>query len=811
MVHPRLQAPALVAAALCFLGSVRSSRAAETSASQPIVGTAAGFAVSVPLESAGLAPLAPAFQNHARTWEMLDREFRHEIRIKPPRSGFDTALQAPLLSLVTMPSPSLSFDGLSTGNNLAQYGFKVIPPDPNGDVGPNHYVQSVNLLIQVYSKSTGMPLLSTPVKMSSLFASIGGPCAIRNDGDPIVLYDPLANRWLLSQLGLSGPPFHQCVAVSKTGNPTGAYYAYDFVLPNNDLNDYSKFGVWPDAYYMTDNQFTSFTGPFDGAGVYAFDRAKMLAGDPTAGFIYFNLHVLDPSIGGVLPADLDGPPPPDGTPNYFAYFTARAFGDAQDGLRIFEFHPDFVTPANSTFTERPESPVATAAFDPILNCGVSGDDCIPQPFPATSTSRLDGISDQLMYRLQYRNFGDHESLVTTHTVDVDGTGHAGVRYYELRRPLPSGSFFVNEQATFAPDANHRWMGSAAMDRQGNLAVGYSVSSTTTFPSIRYAGRLATDPAGGLFQGEATLKAGSGSQTASNSRWGDYSMLAVDPADDCTFWYTNEYYAASGTNNWQTRIGKFKFPACTPAPAGTVTATATRTITAAPSNTPSGPTATPTSSPIPTSTPTITLTPTITSTPTPTVTSSVVTFPAVQDAWIEQDLPAQNRGNDTLLHVRAASGQVRRALVQFDLSSIPPSACVQSAVLRLTIGSVQSPVSRTYAVYRLTKSWTEGNGLNNSGVTWARRDGVNAWSAPGGDFASTATASTTTGISANTVLKWNVTADVAAYVSGSASNNGWLVKDTFESILFFSADFGLASRENATLSKRPQLVVTLGCP
>src|SRR5262249_52052151 len=156
------------------------------------------------------------------------------------------------------------------------------------------------------------------------------------------------------------------------------------------------------------------------------------------------------------------------------------------------------------------------------------------------------------HRLQYRNFGTHESLVTNHTVDVDGSSHAGVRYYELRRPLPNGAFFINEQASFAPDASHRWMGSAAMDRQGDRAVGDSVSSSTLFPSIRYAGRLATDPPGGLFQGEATLQAGAGSQTSSSSRWGDYTMLAVDPTDDCTFWYTNEYYASSSVRGWRTR-------------------------------------------------------------------------------------------------------------------------------------------------------------------------------------------------------------------------------------------------------------------
>src|SRR5262249_47030257 len=173
----------------------------------------------------------------------------------------------------------------------------------------------------------------------------------------------------------------------------------------------------------------------------------MLAGDPTARFIYFDLSALDPTIGGVLPADLDGPPPPAGAPAYFAYFTSLAFGDAQDGLRVFAFHADFATPANSTFVERSESPIATAAFDPVLSCGTSGEDCIPQPAPATSNAKLDALSDRLMHRLQYRNFGTYESLVANHTVDVDGSSHAGVRYYELRRTLPAGGFAIHEQAS----------------------------------------------------------------------------------------------------------------------------------------------------------------------------------------------------------------------------------------------------------------------------------------------------------------------------------------------------------------------------
>jgi hypothetical protein len=513
---------------------------------------------------------------------------------------------------VAIPSPLGSFEGLNSQDNFNQYGGYVLPPDTVGDVGPSHYVQAVNLLFRVYDKS-GVAQ-TAPLPMSALFAPLGGLCSTSDDGDVIVVYDPLADRWLLSQFVVATPA-HQCVALSQTGDPTGSYSLYDFPMPNTKFNDYPKFGVWSDAYYMSDNQFSDITpsATWEGAGAFAFDRAKMLAGDPNAGYVYFDLEPLDPTIGGLLPSDVDGlTPPPAGAPNVFAYFTATEFGDAQDGLRLFDFHVDFASPGASTFGERSESPVAVASFDPTMNESIDGGaaDCstglrwdfrddIPQPDASglALCRRLDSLSDRLMFRLAYRNFGSHESLVTTHSVDVNfsaissSNGHrAGVRYYELRRTLPSGSFAVNEQASFAPDTNHRWMGSAAMDGSGDIAVGYSVSSGSTFPSIRYAGRLAGDPPNGLTQGETTLQAGGGIQTSTTSRWGDYSMLAVDPVDECTFWFTTEYYSASlagctttsppGTRCWQTRIGSFRFPSCATPARGTVQGTVKDAATSA---------------------------------------------------------------------------------------------------------------------------------------------------------------------------------------------------------------------------------------
>ncbi|MDQ3253418.1 MAG: hypothetical protein M3R15_05850 [Acidobacteriota bacterium] len=464
----------------------------------------------------------------AAAWKDIKANPRKSIRFESETASAnakDPVIQtsAPTLNI---PNPIVSFEGQNIFDTIA-VGQGFLPPDTVGDVGPNHYVQAVNSTFRVWDKA-GNPL--TPVRsLGDLFSTIPGPCAGDESGDPIVLYDSYADRWLISEFcTVANPNNHQLIAISQTPDPTGAYYLYDFMMPNNKFNDYPKFGVWPDGYYMTDNQFNQAGTAFLGAGAFSFDRAKMIAGDPTASYIYFDLFNIDPSIGGVLPSDADGLNPPlAGAPNVFSYFIANEFGDASDGLRLFDFHADFGTPANSTFTERAESPVAVAAFDPRTPPGRAN---IEQP----GGTPLDSISDRLMHRLQYRNFGTHQSLIVNHTVNV-GTGttlathQAGVRYYELRRT--GATYGVNEQASFAPDTANRWMGSAAMDNQGNLAVGYSVSSSSIFPSVRYAGRLAGDPANGLFQGEATMVAGGFFQANTSSRWGDYSAMNVDPTDD----------------------------------------------------------------------------------------------------------------------------------------------------------------------------------------------------------------------------------------------------------------------------------------
>jgi hypothetical protein len=459
-----------------------------------------------------------------------------------PRA-FDPKLQTsgPALGAIT---PLASFDGI--GNSAG-----VLPPDTNGDVGPSHYVQWVNLSFAIYDKNTG-GLLYGPVDGRTLWQGFPGACGQENDGDPIVLYDEIAGRWLMSQFALPNfplGPFYQCIAVSTSGDPTGSWnrYAYSF----SKLNDYPKFGVWSDGYYMSINQFTcDFAGrcSWAGQGVVAFDRSRMLAGEG-ASAVYFDM-ASNSSLGGMLPADLDGStPPPAGSPNYFVQVD-----DEPDQLQLWEFKADWTNLANSTFTRRAILP--TSPFDSNM-CG-GGRNCIPQP--GASSPKIDAIADRLMYRLQYRNFGTHESLVTNHTVDVNGADRAGVRWYELRNPHTAP--VIHQQGTFAPaDTLHRWMGSAAMDKAGNLALGYSVSNTQTFPSIRFTGRLSSDQLDTMTVAESDLRAGTGSQTHSSGRWGDYSMLAVDPSDGCTFWYTTEYYQASSASGWKTNIGSFKLANC----------------------------------------------------------------------------------------------------------------------------------------------------------------------------------------------------------------------------------------------------------
>jgi hypothetical protein len=501
---------------------------------------------------------------------------------------------------LTLPAPTNSWDGLSADTANCD----CTPPDPAGAVGPTHYVQAVNAALQVWNK-TGTSLYG-PVALSTLWSGFDNTCVADTAGQPNLLYDQLADRWLFAQLTV-GTPATACIAVSTSGDPTGSWARYAFALDPARIYYNPQIGLWPDGYYLSAlvSDPAQPGSTYQGPAPVVFDRANMLTGAAAAFQIF---SPLGPTVGALLPSSLDGPtPPPAGTPNIF--------GTLDSGLNFYRFHVDWADPANSTF-----SAPTTLATAPYIELCPGTRDCIPQPDNPDST--LDGLGDRLLSRLAYRNFGDQAALVATHAVDV-GKGRAGLRWYEVRDP--AGTPVLYQQGTYAPGDDNRWLGSIALDKFGDLALGYNVAGLTTFPSIRYTGRLANDPLGTLDLDEGTLQAGGGVQWSAGHFWGATSNLTVDPSDDCTFWFTGEYYGDSSLAGWQTRIGSFQFPACasaatpTPTSTGTVTATATALVTSTATLTPT-PTATVTLTGTATATATGILTSTATMTPTPTATA-----------------------------------------------------------------------------------------------------------------------------------------------------------------------------------------------
>lgn len=576
---------ALVAALLVVLTNGAPATAAPDRL-QPVVTTNLKHDTSAPLKelaqrSQPQAPLSPDAINRVLPNKMLDPKFRQDLKeqgIDLPEYIQSQQIVDPIVqeqigvpyAPSAMPPTLKNFEGVDNVNG-------VLPPDTVGDIGydpataKKYYMQWVNLAYAIWDVTNTPTVVVSSTNGNVLWTGFGGACETSNDGDPIVLFDQLANRWLASQFALpnypSGP-YYQCIAISQTADPTGAWHRYAFVASNTKMNDYPHFGVWPDAYYMTVNQFTGGSS-WGGAGVFAFDRARMLSG-LSASMIYFDLYGVSADFGGMLPSDWDGlTQPPAGAPNYFFEVddsTASPGLGPNDAMRVWKFHVDWTTPANSTFgvNGTPNYTLTIAPFN-LMPCTLSGSrSCIPQPGTAQG---LDVIGDRIMHRVAYRNTGTDEVAVLNHSVDA-GSGRAGLRWYEVRGL--GGTPSVYQQGTYAPaDTEGRWMGSIAMDHVGNIAMGFSVSSGTVYPSIRYTGRYASDPLGVMAQGEATLIAGTGSQTHSAARWGDYSSLTLDPVDDCTFWYTNEYIAVTSSADWQTRIGSFKFDNCSIGPQGAI--------------------------------------------------------------------------------------------------------------------------------------------------------------------------------------------------------------------------------------------------
>lgn len=433
----------------------------------------------------------------------------------------------------------LSFDGITDNQ-----GGGFVPPDTNASVGATQVVETVNVAYAVYDKTTGAQTMA-PKNIQTLYTPLGGQCATGNLSDPVVTYDKAAQVWLITMIAFNNN-FSQnnaCVAVSTTSDATGSYHLYSFDYKKT-LPDYPKLAVWPDAYYLTTDSFPS-GGFFTGAETCALDRAQMLAG-ATATSVCFQRNSSDFAL---MPADLDGStPPPSGAPNYQMELATST------KINLFKFHVDFVVTGNSTFTGPTQLTVASYTDA----CATTGS-CIVQPSPG---EKLDALGDRLMYRLAYRNFGTFESLVANHSIKASGTGKApsAVRWYEIRSPGSSPVIFQSGTAGGGTSSTSHWMGSIGMDKNGDIALGYSKSSKTLDPSIEYVGRVPTDALGKMESAHNVIT-GTGVQTASSNRWGDYSSMQIDPVDDCTFWYAQEYYKTTGSFNFSTHMNSFKFTTC----------------------------------------------------------------------------------------------------------------------------------------------------------------------------------------------------------------------------------------------------------
>jgi hypothetical protein len=547
--------------------------------SGPTVSTPVAFDVSPPLSSlvsaqggGKSAPTASGFDADRDVDVVPDTASSKASSSRPAAAATPQGAQA----ATAMPGTSANFEGLSNQDNFNVFGFRVNPPDPNGDVGPNHYVEMINLVFAVYAKD-GTKLLG-PVDTGTVWSGFAVDDCTDPSGDPIVLYDQTHDRWLLSQFttrGFDDPtlPFYNCVAISTSGDPTGSYYRYAFSTGLN-FPDYPKYGIYGDSIIVTDRQFGP-NGEY-GIGVHAIERSQAIKGNPNTRIVDFfidgiaNDFEMLPLIGdGLLPPDMDGPARPRDlvAPIVGTQDDNADYGATKDAINIWELIVKWggsgVT-ASLTF----EAQLDTAPFDSVFPCAPTSRDCLPQPGIVNPAQYVDILSyrQRPIFRLAYRKMQGYESLVTNQSVE-SSPGIGGTRWYEIQRV--NGVYSIRQQGTIDPgDGIHRWMGSIAQDKRGNMAVGYSVvNGTDVYPGIRYTGRLSSDPLGTMPQGEGVVINGTGVQLTTNSRWGDYTDMTVDPTDDCTFWYVNEYYTAEGqatsVAGWQTRIASFKFPNCNP--------------------------------------------------------------------------------------------------------------------------------------------------------------------------------------------------------------------------------------------------------
>src|SRR3954468_4483593 len=498
---------------------------------------------------------------------------RPEQQSAPIGSGVFPGAQLPA------PSPSSSFEGLffnqDCGGVTCGDGH---PPDTNGDVGPRYYVQTVNTAVGIYTKTTGARVAGFSFNALMSQGNFGNLCDTDNFGDPVVVYDSFHDRWVITDFAfqvdgagnvVSPPGSFQCFAVSKTGDPVNGGWNFYSLHVSDALQDYPKFGVWPDGLYMSANMFGfPANGSFQNTRVWALNLAQMEAGTANPQVVSFNAQskITGVSVFTLLPSNarVQSGTPPAGRPNFFTSVWGWT-----DRVRVWAFHVDWANTANSTFTGPSDSSTGSSIW--------AGP---PDTVPSKSGNSLDTLAIRLMAQNQYSNIGGVESLGNTHPVQGSSTSQSAVRWYQV--PVTGGTVgSALQAATWNPDGSNRFMPSVAVDRRADMAMGYSVSSSTLFPAIRYAGRLAGDPSGTLGQTETSMIEGTGSQTgncggSACDRWGDYSAMTLDP-DGCTFWYTNEYYPSSGLDD-HTRIGSFQLPGCTPIAMGVLHGTITDSAT-----------------------------------------------------------------------------------------------------------------------------------------------------------------------------------------------------------------------------------------
>ena len=573
----QLRISALVLLVIAVSLPVAAQEKPRANVSEPV---APGFFRGDLRELAPTAPQDPSKRPPSMTSNNPDQISTGEVAF--PRlqdlSDYGTEGQTRAAGGSPLSAPLSNFAGIGADAIWAAFGTLGNVPDTVGDVGANLYVQMVNgaggANFQIFDKTRGATVVGL-TQFNSLWANAGAPwsnsiCATQTTGDPIVVHDHLADRWVMAQFTgpfTSPPPFAICVAVSQGATPlVGGWALYEFQFPQQP--DYFKIGVWDDSYTMT-SRFNTLVG----LNYHALDREAMLAGEPARSVFFETPYTIGDTrnvqSGFPLPADLDGNrlPPADTKPTFLHLVQNEQDCLAnQDRLDILELDVDWNAPQRATL-DVVQSITAADGLTPIsmLPCAVSGtsNSCVPQ---SGTTQLVSTLAGPAMWRLQYRNFGAYETLMTNTTAQVGTTGLAGIQWWELRRNQGDDFWYVFQDGTFAPrvpQSMHNWMGSISMDGAGNIALGYSSSSATTFPDLRYSGRTPSDPAGTLPQGEQVIIAGTTSET-DNNRWGDYSTMVVDPGDDCTFWFTSHYAVPSvsgiSPDTWQTQIASFTFDA-----------------------------------------------------------------------------------------------------------------------------------------------------------------------------------------------------------------------------------------------------------